>query len=120
MRNRTIPAIGLLTVGLALTTCGGTSGGAGEATSASATVTGPTAPTSPRTPFVMPSHSPEPLSTLATDPETAACYKAIKDQYEPGTAVLTGEPTEPPACLDLTTDQVSEVAGAVVEDQFSG
>jgi hypothetical protein len=75
---------------------------------------------STRTPFTLPSHSPEPLSTLATDPDTAACFKAIRAQYEPGTAALTGAPTEPPACLSLTSDLVSEVASAVLEDQFSG
>jgi hypothetical protein len=116
MRHRTTTtALALAAAGLLLAGCSsGTSG-----TTPATTSTSPPMVTA-RTPFKMPSHSPEPLSTLATDPDTAACYKAIKDQYEPGTITLTGAPAEPPACQGLTTDQVSEIATAVIGDQLGG
>lgn len=54
------------------------------------------------------------------DTDEMACYDALKAQYEPGTARLTGAPTEPPACLGLPTDRVSEIATAVLEGQTGG
>lgn len=53
----------------------------------------------------------------ATGARTAACWRAIRDQYEPGTAQLTGAPTTPPQCATLTTDELAAVAEDVLERQ---
>lgn len=57
-------------------------------------------------------------STLATGATTAACWKAIRDQYTPGTVQLTGAPTTPPECAGLTSDQISDVAQDVLDHQL--
>jgi len=89
LRTRTTTAaIGLLTTGLLLTGCSG--GGDGDAT---------------------------PTGDYGA-PGPVACKAAIKDQYAPGTIQLTGAPTEPPACLGLTTDEVSQIATEVIDEQL--
>jgi hypothetical protein len=50
------------------------------------------------------------------DPDPAACRKAIKAQYEPGTLTLKGKPERPKECDGLSTDQVSSIALSVVEE----
>jgi hypothetical protein len=49
-------------------------------------------------------------------PDPAACRKAIKAQYVPGTAKLKGEPERPKECDGLSTDQVSSIAESVIEE----
>jgi hypothetical protein len=46
----------------------------------------------------------------------AACRKAIKAQYVPGTAKLKGEPGKPKECAGLSSDEVSEIALQVIEE----
>ncbi|MDJ0345697.1 hypothetical protein QMK19_34240 [Streptomyces sp. H10-C2] len=67
--------------------------------------------------------TPPAAATTAAPPAgsaAAACRAAIKAQYEPGTVNLTGAPTRPPACQGLTSDQVTEIAQAVIEEQLAG
>jgi hypothetical protein len=64
--------------------------------------------------------APLPDSPLATGSRTGPCWQAIRAQYEPGTMQLTGAPTEPPACLGLSTDEVSAIATDVLEHQSDG
>jgi hypothetical protein len=54
----------------------------------------------------------------AYPPGPAGCHDAIKAQYEPGTVTLTGAPTEPPACQGLTSDEVSQIATDVINEQL--
>ncbi|MFI0961022.1 hypothetical protein ACH4S8_06365 [Streptomyces sp. NPDC021080] len=49
-------------------------------------------------------------------PDPAACRKAIKAQYEPGTLKLKGKPERPQECDGLSTDQVSSIAQSVIEE----
>ncbi|MGW0967103.1 hypothetical protein [Streptomyces sp. NPDC002516] len=49
-------------------------------------------------------------------PDPAACRKAIKAQYEPGTLTLKGNPERPKECAGLSTDQVSSIALSVIEE----
>jgi hypothetical protein len=49
-------------------------------------------------------------------PDPAACRTAIKAQYIPGTATLKGDPTEPPACQGLSSDEISKIAEGVIEE----
>jgi ABC-type glycerol-3-phosphate transport system substrate-binding protein len=49
-------------------------------------------------------------------PDPAACRKAIKAQYVPGTVQLKGKPGQPKECDGLTTDQVSGTAESVIEE----
>lgn len=51
---------------------------------------------------------------------TASCRAAIKDQYEPGTAQLTGAPTTPPECADLSEDELSQIALDVIAENTGG
>lgn len=84
--------------------------------------------TSPATASSAPAATPAPPSerplpsgdTLATGQHTTACWRAIRDQYAPGTVQLTGAPTTPPQCAGLSTDQVSAIAVDVVEHQTDG
>lgn len=48
----------------------------------------------------------------------AGCHDALKAQYAPGTITLTGQPTEPPACQGLSTDEVSSIAEKVISEQL--
>jgi len=66
------------------------------------------------------SEAPLPDSRLATDPQTAACWRAIRDQYAPGTVQLTGAPAQPAACEALSADLVSQIAADVLEHQLGG
>ncbi|MGW5477684.1 hypothetical protein [Streptomyces sp. NPDC004008] len=50
------------------------------------------------------------------DPDPAACRKAIKAQYVPGTVQLKGKPERPKECDGLSTDQVSSIAESVIEE----
>jgi hypothetical protein len=50
------------------------------------------------------------------DPDPAACRKAIKAQYEPGTVKLKGEPERPKECDGLSTGQVPSIAQSVIEE----
>jgi hypothetical protein len=47
---------------------------------------------------------------------TAACRAAIEDQYEPGTAQLTGAPTTPPECADLSEGELSQIVLDVISE----
>jgi hypothetical protein len=49
-------------------------------------------------------------------PDPAACKRAIKAQYVPGTVQLKGKPERPKECDGLSTDQVSGIAGSVIEE----
>jgi len=49
-------------------------------------------------------------------PDPAACKKAIKAQYEPGTAKLKGEPGTPKECDGLSDDQLSGIVTRVIEE----
>lgn len=46
----------------------------------------------------------------------AACRAAVKAQYAPGTAKLTGAPTQPPECAGLSADVVSQIVLDVVAE----
>ena len=46
----------------------------------------------------------------------AACRKAIKAQYVPGTAKLKGKPGTPKECDGLSTDEVSAIALSVIQE----
>lgn len=65
-----------------------------------------------------PEPSPPTTSAAPTHVATgkAACRKAIKAQYEPGTAKLKGKPGTPKECDGLTTDEVSRIALSVIEE----
>lgn len=114
MHTRTATTAALLAAGLLLTACSSSSDNAPTATPPPAT----TAAAAPTT--VPAAEQPVPDTKLATGVRTAACWKAIRDQYEPGTLRLTGEPAEPPTCLSLSTDEVSAVAEDVQEYLTSG
>lgn len=99
-------AAGLLLAGLTLTGC--SSSNASHTTPAT-TGSAATAPVS---------EQPIPAGDkLATGSRTVACWRAIRAQYTPGTVQLTGAPTTPPQCVGLSTDEVSEIAGDVLEHQ---
>jgi hypothetical protein len=49
-------------------------------------------------------------------PDPAACRKAIKAQYEPGTAKLKGAPGKPKECDGMNDDQVSKIVLSVVQE----
>lgn len=51
---------------------------------------------------------------------TASCKEAIKDQYEPGTAQLTGAPTTPWECADLSGDELSQIVTDVISENIGG
>lgn len=112
MHTRTTTAAGLLlAAGLALTACSSSSDDTAPTSTTPATVAAkPT--TAPAT------EPPVPDSALATGARTAACWKAIRDQYGPGTVQLTGAPTTPPECAGLTSDEISAVAEDVLEHQL--
>lgn len=50
----------------------------------------------------------------------ASCAAAIRDQYEPGTAQLTGAPTTPPECADLSEDELSQLVLDVIAENTGG
>ncbi|MFE2427247.1 hypothetical protein ACFXJ5_10900 [Streptomyces sp. NPDC059373] len=54
----------------------------------------------------------------AYPPGPAGCHDALKDQYEPGTVTLAGAPTDPPACQGRTSDEVSQIAEDVINEQI--
>jgi hypothetical protein len=72
------------------------------------------APATSTAPTTVPADAPGPTSRLATDPRTAGCWWAIHDQYDPGTAQLTGEETLPPACVSLNPDDIPDVRNDVL------
>lgn len=115
-RTATATAV-LLAAGLTLAACSSSSNHhnklAATATQIPTTITGLLTPTT-----APPSEVPIPDSPLAKGAHTAACWKAIRSQYAPGTAQLTGAPTEPPECADLTSDEISAVAEDVLAHQF--
>lgn len=65
------------------------------------------------------SHTDPAPAQPAAGSDPAACHDALKAQYEPGTVTLTGAPTEPPACQGLTSDEVSKIAGNVINEQLN-
>ncbi|WP_435126483.1 hypothetical protein [Actinacidiphila sp. bgisy144] len=67
---------------------------------------------------VITSEPPIPSDSKLAKGRTAACWKAIRDQYTPGTVQLTGAPTTPPECAGLTADEVSAVASDVLAHQL--
>ncbi|SEO84003.1 hypothetical protein [Actinacidiphila rubida] len=105
-------AAGLLLATGALTACSSSSHDAKPTTTTPGTVAAKptTAPAS---------EAPIPDTALAKG-KTAACWKAIRDQYTPGTMQLTGAPTTPPACASLTSDEISAVAEDVLAHQLDG
>lgn len=111
MHTRTTTAAAvILAAGLTLTACSSSSHPDKPAD----------ATTQPVASTAAPNTAPIPDSALAKGARTAACWRAIRDQYEPGTANLTGAPTEPPACQGLSTDEVSDIAEDVLEHQSDG
>ncbi|MFC9282989.1 hypothetical protein [Streptomyces collinus] len=55
-------------------------------------------------------------SSESHEPDPAACKRAIKAQYEPGTAKLKGKPGTPRECDGLSDDQVSKIVLSVVQE----
>lgn len=55
-------------------------------------------------------------SSESPKPDPAACRKAIKAQYIPGTVQLKGKPERPKECDGLSTDEVSKIALSVIEE----
>jgi hypothetical protein len=104
MHTRTTTAAVLLTAGLTITACSPTSSGSRD--------------TTPTTPPTTAGQAPIPDTALAKGARTAACWRAIRAQYQPGTVQLTGAPTEPPECAGLSTDEVSAVAEDVLAHQL--
>lgn len=100
MRHHHTAAAAMMLAGLALTAC--STGGSHHDTPSTPAATQPPIPTGDH---------------LATGKRTAACWKAIRDQYQPGTAQLTGAPTTPPQCSGLSTDELASVAEDVLEHQ---
>lgn len=49
-------------------------------------------------------------------PDPVACRKAVKAQYEPGTAKLKGKPGRPKECDGLSDDQLSQIVTSVIEE----
>ncbi len=62
----------------------------------------------------MPAAAAAPKSSLSINPTTSACWWAIRDQYVPGTAQLTGEPSLPPQCAGLNPDDISDLVRDVL------
>lgn len=113
MHHTTTVALAGLAAGIALTGCSSSSGH----THAKPTDSGwfsysPLSTTAPVT------ERPVPHTKPATGARTAACWKAIRDQYTPGTVQLTGAPTTPPACAGLSSDEISAVAADVIAHQL--
>ena len=100
MRHHTAAGL-LLATGLAIAGCSSSSHDTPPTPTATAAVTQP----------------PIPSGDQYATGKTAACWRAIRDQYEPGTAQLTGAPTTPPQCATLTTDELADVAADVLEHQ---
>lgn len=69
------------------------------------------------TPTTVPAAAAAPKSKLSVDARTAACWWAVRDQYAPGTAQLTGAPTPPPQCAGLDADDLSDVVTDVIKHQ---
>jgi hypothetical protein len=49
-----------------------------------------------------------------------SCKAAIREQYEPGTAILTGAPTTPPECAGLSADELSQIVTDVIAENTGG
>ncbi|WP_328913406.1 MULTISPECIES: hypothetical protein [unclassified Streptomyces] len=109
MHTRTTVAIGLGLAAGALALTGCSSGSAHSTPVHSATVRA--------TPATVPAAAAAPKSKLSVDAKTAACWWAIRDQYAPGTAELTGAPTPPPQCAGLDADDLSDVVTDVIKHQ---
>lgn len=48
--------------------------------------------------------------------DPAACRKAVKAQYEPGTAKLKGSPSRPKECDGLSDAEMSKIVLSVVQE----
>lgn len=90
----TTAAAGLLTAGILLTGCSSSDGS-----------------TKP---------SPAPSTTTAAPNRADSCKIAIRDQYEPGTARLTGAPMTPPECAGLSEDELSRLVLDVISENTGG
>lgn len=114
MPHRTTAAAGLIRAGAALllTGCSSSSGHTPSVTETGYSSTSPLPATLPA------SEAPIPDSTFATGAHTAGCWRAIRDQYTPGTMQPTGAPTTPPECAGLSSDGVSAVAEDVLAHQL--
>lgn len=111
MRNRTTAAaLGLATVSALLTGCSSDKPqprpGITRTTPAHTTTT--------------PTASPKKTSSGHQASGPAACRSAIKAQYQAGTAILTGAPTQPPACAGLSSDQISQIVLDVIQENTGG
>lgn len=102
MRHHHAAAAVLLSAGLTLAGCSTSSSHDTPATSAPAAAT----------------EQPLPTGDQYATGKTAACWRAIRDQYAPGTVQLTGAPTTPPQCAGLTADEISSVASDVLAHQL--
>lgn len=119
--NRAIAAVGLLTTALLLAACTSTGGSRPSDTAtatAPATITASTvAKATPKLSAATPAHT---AATKAAAPGPASCKAAIKAQYGPGTAQLTGAPSKPPACEGLSSDELSQVVTDVITENTGG
>jgi hypothetical protein len=117
MRRTTTP-IGLLAAGLLLTACSSSSNGGRPDDTATPPATTATAKAAPKRTSPAAKHTTAP--TKAAAPGPASCKAAIKAQYEPGTARLTGSPARPPQCAGLSSDEVSQIVLDVTSANTGG
>jgi hypothetical protein len=114
-RHRAATAAALLVAGLALTGCSSSNHGHAKVTFSGKYRPLNSVTTTPATEPPIPSDS-----KLATGARTAACWKAVRNQYTPGTVHLTGAPTTPPECAGLSSDEISDVVSDVLAHQLGG